>query len=95
LQREDVVQDPIDPPALQAMVGDDAGAFEMTPEQGAQGPIDPCATSHLGFFEKLQAAVEGKLAEPVFANRHLSAQDLDPPGRGHASLDLIERRQRV
>jgi hypothetical protein len=95
LQREDVVQDPIDPPAFETMVRDDACAFEVPPEQCAQGPVNARATSNLGFFEKLQAAVEGKLAEPVFPNRHLSAQYLDPPRRGHASLDLVERRQRV
>ena len=95
LERKDVVQDPIYPPAFETVVRDDPGAFEMPPEQCAQGPVDARATSHLGFFEKLQAAIEGKLAEPVLANRHLSAQDLDPPGRGHASLDLVERRQRV
>jgi hypothetical protein len=70
LQREDVIQHPIDPPALEAMVGDDARAVEMPPQQGAQRPIDPRATSDLGFLQKLQAAVEGELAEPVFANRH-------------------------
>ena len=77
------------------MVGDDAGAFEMAPEQCAQGPINAGATYNLGFLEKLQAAIEGKLAQPVLANRHLGAQDLDPPGRRDANLDLVERRQRV
>jgi hypothetical protein len=68
LQREDVVQDPIDPPALETMVGDDAGAVEVPPQQRAQRPVNARATSDLGFFEKLQAAVECKLAEPVLAN---------------------------
>jgi len=70
LQREDVVQDPIDPPAFETMVGDDAGAFEVAPEQCAQGPVNARATSNLGFLQKLQAAVERKLAEAVLANRH-------------------------
>jgi hypothetical protein len=51
LEREDVIEDPIDPPALEAMVGDDAGALEVTPEQGAQGSIDARATSNLGFLQ--------------------------------------------
>jgi hypothetical protein len=68
LEREDVVQDPIDPPAFETMVGDDAGAFQMPPQQRAQRPVNARATSNLGFFEQLQAAVEGKLAEPVLAN---------------------------
>lgn len=95
LQREDVVQDPIDPPALEAMVGDDAGPIEMPPEQGAQGSIDARATSNLGLLEKLEAAVQRQLAQPVLANRHLRAQHLDPSGRRDASLDLVEVRQCV
>ena len=71
LQGEDVVQHPIDPPAFEAMVGDDARAVEVSPQQVAQRTIHPRAASHLGFLEKLQAAIESKLAEPVFANRHL------------------------
>jgi hypothetical protein len=31
LEREDVVQDPIDTPTLEAMVGDDARTFEVPP----------------------------------------------------------------
>lgn len=77
------------------MIGDDAGAIEMTPEQGAQGSIDARATSNLGFLQELEAAVQRQLAQPVFANRHLGAQDLDPTGRGDASLDLVEVWQRV
>jgi hypothetical protein len=73
LQREDVVEDPIDPTALETMVRDDAGAFQVAPKGRTQGPVDARPTSNLGFLEKLQAAVEGKLAEPVLANRHLSA----------------------
>lgn len=95
LQREDVVQDPIDPPAFETVVGDDAGPFEVAPEQCPQWSVNPRATSHLGFLEELQAAVEGKLAEPVLANRHLGAQHLHPRGGGDANLDLVERRQRV
>ena len=57
LQREDVVQHPIDAPAFKAMVGDHARPIEMPPEQVAQGPIDPRAASHLSLLEKLQAAV--------------------------------------
>jgi hypothetical protein len=53
LQRKDVVQDPIDPPAFETMIRDNARAFEVPPEQCAQGPVDARATSHLGFFEKL------------------------------------------
>jgi len=95
LQREDVVEDAIDPPAFETMVGDDARAFEVPPEQGAQGAVNARATSDLGFLEKLQAAVEGKLAQPVLAYRHLGAQHLDPSGRRDSDLDLVERRQRV
>src|SRR5260370_18558501 len=95
MQCEDVVEDPIDPTALETMVRDDAGALQVPPERRTQRPVDARATSNLGFLEKLQAAVEGKLAEPVLANRHLSAQHLDPPAYRDANLDLLERQQRV
>jgi hypothetical protein len=70
LQREDVVEDPIDPPAFEAMVGDHAGAIEMSPQQDAQRPVDTRAASNLRFLEELKAAVEGKLAESVLADSH-------------------------
>ncbi len=50
------------------MVGNDTGAFEVPPQQRAQRPVHARTTSNLGLFEKLQAAVERKLAEPVLTN---------------------------
>ncbi len=58
LKREDVVQDPIDTPTLEAMVGDDAGLFEVSPQGRPQWPVDTRATSNLRLLEKLEAAVE-------------------------------------
>jgi len=52
------------------MVGDDAGPFEVPPQGSPQWPIDARTTSNLGFLEKLEAAVERKLAKPVLPNRH-------------------------
>ena len=60
----------------------------------AERERDPEHRHQLEMLTVLERATK-ELAEPVLANRHLSAQDLDPPGRGHASLDLVERRQRV
>jgi hypothetical protein len=71
LQREDVVQDPIDTPTLQAMVGDDAGPFEVPPQGRPQWPVDARTTSNLGFLEELEAAVERELAKSVLPNRHM------------------------
>ena len=95
LQREDVVQDPIDAPTLQAMVGDHAGPVEVSPQGRPQWPVDARATANLGFLEKLEAAVERKLAKPVLPNRHLGPQHLHPAGHGDANLDLVEGRKRV
>jgi hypothetical protein len=52
------------------MVGDHAGPFEVSPQRRPQWSVDARPTADLGFLEKLKAAVERKLAEPVFANRH-------------------------
>ncbi len=95
LQREDVVENPIDAPALEAMVGDDAGSFEVSPQRRPQWPVDARTTCNLGFLQKLEAAVERKLANPVLSNRHLGPQYLHPAGRGDANFDLVEGRQRV
>ena len=65
LEREDVVEDPIDPPPFEPMVGDDPGAFEMPAEGRAEGPIDARAARHLGLLEQLQAAIERELANLV------------------------------
>jgi hypothetical protein len=78
LQREDVVQDAIDPPAFEAMVRDHAGALEMPAQRGAQRPVDTRATTDLGFFKELQAAVERALAEPVLSDRHVPSTSTLP-----------------
>jgi len=95
LEREDVVQNPIDAPALEAMVGDDAGPFEVSPQRRPQWPVDARTTCNLGFLQKLEAAVQRKLAKPVLSNRHLGPQHLHSAGRGDANLDLVEGRKRV
>jgi hypothetical protein len=53
------------------MVGDDAGPFEVSPQGRPQWSVDARPTANLGFLEKLEAAVERKLAKPVLPNRHL------------------------
>jgi hypothetical protein len=68
LQGEDVIQDPIDTPALEAMVGDDARTFEVLPQGSPQWPVDARATSDLGFLQNLEAAVQRQLAQAVLAN---------------------------
>ena len=57
LQREDVVQHAIDPPALEAVVGYDAGALEVLAQGCSKGPVDARLPSHLRLFKQLQAAV--------------------------------------
>ena len=63
LQREDVVEHAIDPPALEAMVGDHAGALEMLAQRRPKRPVDARLPPHLGLLQQLQAAVERKLPE--------------------------------
>ena len=70
LQREDVVENPIDSPAFQPMVRDHPRALEVTPQRGPESAVDARLPPHLGFLQKLQAAVEGELTKPVLPNGH-------------------------
>src|SRR5260370_7441791 len=79
LEREDVVQDPIDTPALEAVVGDDARTFEGSPQGSPQWPVDTRAPSNLGLLEQLEAAVERKLPNPGLPNPPLCAPHPPPP----------------
>jgi hypothetical protein len=71
LQREDVVEDAIDPPAFEPVVCDHACTLEMPAQRGAERPVDACAASDLSLLEELQAAVERTLARSVLGNRHV------------------------
>ena len=71
LQGEDVIEDAIDSPAFEAMVGDHTRPLELGPQQTTQGPVDPRLSAYLRLFEQLKAAVECQLPLPVLANAHV------------------------
>ena len=78
LQREDVVQHPIDAPAFEAMIRDHASAVEVAPQREAERSVDTRATAHLGFLQQLQTPVERLLAEPVLVDRHVPSTSTCP-----------------
>jgi hypothetical protein len=53
LQREDVVEHPIDSPAFEPVVRDHARALEVTAQRGSKRPVDARLSSHLGLLEQL------------------------------------------
>src|SRR5689334_10723997 len=61
LQGEDVVQHPVDAPALEAVIGDDAGMLEVATQRGPQRAIDARLSADLGLLQQLQAPVEREL----------------------------------
>src|ERR1700716_3088362 len=61
LQREDVVEHAINAPALQAMLDHPSGTLEVTSQRRPKQPVDARLSFHLGLFQQLEAAVEGKL----------------------------------
>ncbi len=70
LQGEDVIEDAIDPPPFQPVVGDHARVLEVPAQRAAEWPVDTSLAAHLRVFEKLEAAVEGSLPGPVGTDVH-------------------------
>jgi hypothetical protein len=52
LHGEDVVEHAIDPPALQAVLGDHAGMLELASKRCSQRPVDAGLPAHLGFLKQ-------------------------------------------
>ena len=61
LQGEDVIQDAIHAPALEAMVGDHPRTLEVAAQQYADRSVDARLTLHLGFFEQLETPIQREL----------------------------------
>ncbi len=78
LEGEDVVEDPIDAPALEAVLGDHPRVLELCAQQGSKRAVDPRSSTHLGLLEQLQTAVECELPEPVLANAHVPSTSTLP-----------------
>src|ERR1700694_604727 len=78
LHRKYVVEDAIDAPSFQPMLGDHSRMLQLAPKGCPQRPIDASLTAHLGFLEQLQATVEGKLPQFVLANAHVPSTSTLP-----------------
>lgn len=61
LKGEDVIKHPIDAPALEPVVGDDAGVLEVAAQRSPQGAVDARLAADLGLLEQLQAPIEREL----------------------------------
>ena len=70
LQREDVIEHSIDAATLDAVVGNDAGKVEVTPEQHAQRTVNPSLSAYLCVFQELKTAVQRQLPRPVSPDVH-------------------------
>jgi hypothetical protein len=71
LEREDVIEDAIDPPALETMLGDHPCTIEVAAKRRPQRSIDARLSFQLGVFEQIKAAIEGELPRAVRAYFHL------------------------
>lgn len=67
LEGKDVVEHPVDTPALEAVIGDDTGALEVAAKRGPERAVDPRLAADLGVLEQLQAPIEREL--PRFMRR--------------------------
>ena len=78
LQGEDVVENAIDAPALEAVVGNHPSSLEMVAQRSPQRSVDTRSPSHLRLFEQLEAAVKRELAKPVIPNCHVPSTSTLP-----------------
>jgi len=61
LQSKYVIQDAVDAPPFEAMVGDHAGPLQVPAKPCSERPIDPRLSPDLRLFEHLQAPIEREL----------------------------------
>jgi len=61
LQSKYVIQDAVDPPSFEAMVGDHAGPLQVPAKPSSERPIDARLSPDLRLFEQLKAPVEREL----------------------------------
>jgi hypothetical protein len=65
LEREDVIQDALDPSALEPVIGDQAGVAEQFAELQTECRVDAELAAFQGFLEHHQAEVEDLEAMPA------------------------------
>src|SRR5579864_8706063 len=70
LQGEDVVEHAVDAPALEAVIGDNAGLVEVTAQGGSKRAVDSRLAADLGLLQQLQAPVERQLSRFVGRDVH-------------------------
>jgi hypothetical protein len=78
LEGEYVIEHAIDPPALEPVVGDHAGALELPPQQSPQGSVDTRPPLGLRLLEHLKTPVERQLPQPVPADLHVPSTSTLP-----------------
>jgi len=61
LQSKYVIQDAVDPPSFEAMVGDHAGPLQVPAKPSPERPIDARLSPDLRLFEQLKAPIEREL----------------------------------
>jgi len=70
LQSEDVIEHPIDAPALEPVVGYHPRPLEMTPQRRTEGSVDASLPADLRLLQQLEAPVERYLPGPVGPDVH-------------------------
>jgi hypothetical protein len=61
LQRKDVVEDAVDAPSFEAMVGDHAGLLQVPAKPSSERSIDSRLAPDLRIFKQLKAPIEREL----------------------------------
>jgi hypothetical protein len=71
LQSKYVVEDAIDAPSLEAMVGDHTRPLEVPAKLDPKRPVDARLSSDLRLLQQLKAPIECELPGSMTPNRHL------------------------
>ena len=70
LKGKDVVQDTVDAPSFEPVVGDHARVLELLPQRRAEVTVDSQLAAHLCLLQKLEASVESELLRAVGPEVH-------------------------
>jgi hypothetical protein len=70
LQREDVVQNAVDPATFQSVIRDQATIAEKVTETKTEAPVDPYLTLRQLVLQELQATVQGTHPSPLAVVSH-------------------------
>src|SRR5438309_6399307 len=70
LHREDIVEDAVDAPALEPVLDQHAGPFEVLPERNAKWPVHAALAPDLSLLEQLQTPIQRELFRLVGGGPH-------------------------